>query len=220
MTIDGTTEVVSILAQRLGPPPRFVELGYDFPAGLDPRLERTLTEYVVAVLAALGFDNGIAHVQLRLVDGVPKIVEVNPRPPGGWLGSLNKVVSGVDLIRALVGATLGRPLERGRPAATHARYRCVVFDRAGLVDYDPTALSAPASDDDPSGPLVSMDVSPGDMVLPLGHPDGGVYGRTVVFGQDPGELDEQCRRIDDQLGVRVTSLPSPTTVAGAGPPRW
>lgn len=220
VTIDGVTEVVSILAERLGPPPHFAEVGYDFPAGLGSQLERTLTEYIVAVLAALGLDNGIAHVQLRLVDGVPKIVEVNPRPPGGRLDSLNEVVSGVDLVRALVCAALGRPLERSAPMATHARYRCVVFDRAGIVDYNAAVLSARYSDDDPSGSLISMDVNPGDMVLPLGHPDGGVYGRIVVFGHDVSELDEQCQRIEATLRLRVDSVPSATMVAGAGPQWW
>lgn len=201
VTVDGRTEVLSVLAEHVGPPPRFAETGYDFPAGLAAADETALLSLVVSSLDVLGMDNGIAHVQARLTAEGPRIVEVNPRPPGGMLSRVSEVVSGVSLLEAAVCAALGRPVPRRPAAATQVRYRCVVFDRAGRLSYDPAALR----DDDGSGtaPVVSLDVDPGDLVLPVDHPDGGVYGRIVVYGNSPDEVEAQLRTVRDDLALRI-----------------
>lgn len=202
VTIDGRTEVLSVLAEHVGPPPRFAETGYDFPAGLSATDEAGLLSLVVSALDALGLDNGIAHVQARLTDRGPRIVEVNPRPPGGMLSHVSEVVSGVSLLEAAVDAALGRPVRRRPPAATHVHYRCVVFDRAGTVHYDPTALRDESTGLDPA-PVVTLDVDPGDLVLPVDHPDGGVYGRIVVFGDSAEDVQAQLESVRAALDLRI-----------------
>lgn len=209
VTVDGRTEVLSVLAEHVGPPPRFAETGYDHPAGLAPADQDALLRLVVSALDALGMDNGIAHVQARVTDRGPRIVEVNPRPPGGMLSHVSEVVSGVSLLEAAVSAALGRPVPRRPPTASHVRYRCVVFDRAGTVTYDPAALR---EDTDGTAPVVSMDVDPGDSVLPVDHPDGGVYGRIVVVGDSAADVDAQLAAVRAELGLRIEPA------EGEGPP--
>jgi S-sulfo-L-cysteine synthase (3-phospho-L-serine-dependent) len=201
VTVDGRTEVLSVLAEHVGPPPRFAETGYDFPAGLAAADESALLSLVVSALDVLGMDNGIAHVQARLTADGPRIVEVNPRPPGGMLSRVSEVVSGVSLLEAAVSAALGRPVPRRRPAATQVRYRCVVFDQAGRLSYDPAALR----EDDGTGtaPVVSLDVEPGDLVLPVDHPDGGVYGRIVAWGDTAEDVESQLRTVRAELALRI-----------------
>ncbi|WP_433381265.1 ATP-grasp domain-containing protein [Streptosporangium sp. CA-115845] len=206
LTAGGVTEVVSVLAQHTAPGPRPLEVGYDFPSGLGERGEHEMGRFVAATLRALGFDNGIAHTQIRLGRSGPAVINVSARPPGGQLCAVTEAVCGVDMVRAAAEVALGRPVTRRAPVARYARYRCVTFDASGTVGYDPRALTD-AEDAAPS-PVVSMDVEPGERVLALEHPDGGVYGRVVVYADTENPLAPAYRRIIDTLRPHIDQATS------------
>ncbi|MEV6603133.1 ATP-grasp domain-containing protein [Kutzneria sp. NPDC051319] len=191
---DSTTTIVNVLAQHVGPGPRMAEAGYDFPSGLGRNGEREVAEFVTNALRALGFDNGVAHVQVRLGSSGPVLVNVAARPPGGQLCAVTEQVSGIDLTRAAAEIALGRPISRLPVAAPRALYRCVSFEHSGIVDYDPDALDTPG---------VWLDVDPGDRVRPATDPQGGSYGRIVVYGDDRGRLESDYLAILDSLRTRV-----------------
>lgn len=198
ITVDGVTEVVNVLAQHVGPGPRQPELGYDYPSGLGVVGDLALGEFVVAALHALGFDNGIAHVQVRMDAEGPVLINVAARPPGGQMCAVTERVSGVDMTRAAVDVALGLPVFRREPTASRALYRCVVFGQAGVVDYDVAALDSPE---------VFLDVDPGDPVHAADDPMGGSYGRIVVYGDEIHLLERDYQRILESLCPRVvTSL--------------
>ena len=208
VTTEGRTEVLNVLRQHVGPPPRFAELGYDFPSGLDAAQEAVVSGCVRAALEAIGFDVGVAHVQVRLGADGPVVIEINPRPPGGRLGTLTETVSGVDPVRAAIEVTLGRPVTRHEPQAAAARYRCITFPSAGLVSYRLEAeqgLLPPLEGE--LEPVVELDVNRGDVVLPVEHPDGGVYGRVVVFGADAGQVARDCDAVMAALDLHVDPMP-------------
>lgn len=197
VTTDGDTEVLSILRTYIGPPPRFAEIGYDYPSGLTADEEGTLAHFMASVLRAIGFGSGIAHSQVRLTANGPRVVEINPRPPGGMLAQVTQTVSGVDMVRAAIEATMGTPITRSAATARQVLYRCLVFETSGYLDYDTSALT-----ESPSA-VVEVDVDPGDAVYSVEHPDGGVYGRIVLFGSDGADLHAQYRDIRERLAVRV-----------------
>ncbi|MEU4408113.1 ATP-grasp domain-containing protein [Streptosporangium sp. NPDC023963] len=201
VTAGGVTEVISILSQHTAPGPRPLEVGYDFPSGLGERGEHDLGRFVAKALRALGFDDGIAHTQVRLGPAGPMVVNVGARPPGGLLCAITEAVCGVDMVRAAAEVALGRPVTRRAPTARYARYRCVTFEASGRVAYDPRALTD-ARQQAPS-PVVSMDVDPGEAVLALDHPDGGTYGRVVVYADTEARLEPAYRRILDTLRPHI-----------------
>jgi S-sulfo-L-cysteine synthase (3-phospho-L-serine-dependent) len=194
ITVDGVTEIVNVLAQHVGPGPRQVEAGYDFPSGLGELRERELGGFVADALSGLGFDNGIAHVQVRMSSSGPVLINVAARPPGGQLCAVTERVSGIDMTRAAVEVALGRPVHRKPSTASHVLYRCVAFGEPGVVDYNPMALDSPG---------VWLDVAPGDRVHSADDPDGGSYGRIVVYGNEPTQLEADYQRILDSLRPRV-----------------
>lgn len=217
-TIQGRTEIVNVLRQHAGPPPRLAEIGYDYPCGLDAAQASQVAALVTAALDGLGFDNGVSHSQVRLGPAGPVLIEVNPRPPGGRLGSLTEAVSGVDLVRAAVEVTLGWPVTRQAPAASAALYRCIVFPESGILDYrQATEAGLLPALESRLDPIVELDVYPGDAVLSVDHPDGGVYGRVVVFGDERGQVERDYAAIIRALEIRVdgrtpasAEFPAPT----------
>jgi biotin carboxylase len=198
---NGRVEIVSIVEQHLGPPPLFVELGYDYPARLDGGDEAAIADVVRRALEALGLDNWVTHTQVRLTRSGPKIVEVNARVPGGQLLEMTTVTRGIDMMAAAVELALGGPPTTTAPRARAALYRSIVFDRAGLAAFNPSPDLSGLESDVP--PLVEFDVSPGDPVLPFVHPDGGVYGRVIVYGDDADVVARDYRRIQDALAIEV-----------------
>jgi biotin carboxylase len=194
ITVDGVTEIVNVLAQHVGPGPRMAEVGYDFPSGLGDVGDARLATFVVDALRALGFDNGIAHVQVRIGPDGPTLINVAARPPGGQLCALTEQVSGIDMTRAAAEVALGRALTRKPATASRALYRCVSFDSGGIVDYDRAALDTPG---------VWLDVEPGDRVRPAADPTGGSYGRIVVYGEHADQLQANYLEILESLRPRV-----------------
>jgi len=88
------------------------------------------------------------------------------------------------------------PVEEGEPRASLARYRSVVFEEAGTLLH-----RAPPSSAFPS--IVEMEVASGDQVRPVDHPEGGVYGRILVFADSVEDLDEAERRAREALDLQV-----------------
>jgi len=204
LTCGGVTTVLTVFAQRVTEPPIFVELGYDYPPGLSGASLGELTELVAAALTALGVRNWIAHSQVRSGPDGFRIIEVNARRPGGRLVEMTEVLSGVDMIRAVSELALGRAVTVGAARAEHAAYRSLVFDRAGMLLYEPhpdlDALARPA----PS--IVEVEIPPGDPVLPVDDPGGGVYGRIVVFGDSGSTVAHDLEHIRRAINLQVLPL--------------
>ncbi|GAA2770688.1 ATP-grasp domain-containing protein [Streptomyces showdoensis] len=194
ITADGRTEVVGILAQHVGPGPRQAETGYDYPSGLSTEKEAEVAAFVTRALAVLGFDHAVSHTQVRLTADGPVLVNVAARPPGGQLCAATERLSGIDLTRAAAEIALGRPVTRGTPTATRVLYRCVTSESPGRAWYDLDGIDAPA---------VTLDVEPGDTVRSVDDPHGGSYGRIVVYGDDPAELESRYRAVFESLRLRV-----------------
>jgi S-sulfo-L-cysteine synthase (3-phospho-L-serine-dependent) len=129
----GDTRLVGITAKLLSRLPHFVEMGHDFPARLAPELERTIGQAVAQALAAVGFDFGPAHIELRLTGRGPVIVEINPRLAGGMIPELIRYASGVDLLAVWLDMLCGRPVDLRPSCQQFASIRFFTAPRAGRL---------------------------------------------------------------------------------------
>lgn len=120
----GETRVLGVTDKHLSPPPHFVETGHDFPSGVPPERRAALEAAALAALAAVGFDFGPAHTELRLTELGPVVVEINARLAGGMIPELVALSSGVDLSRAWLELAAGREpaLEPSRSGFASIRF--------------------------------------------------------------------------------------------------
>jgi S-sulfo-L-cysteine synthase (3-phospho-L-serine-dependent) len=98
---------IGVTETTFGPPPGFVERQHILPPDLDDRAVQALGECAVAACAALSLRYGPVHVEVRLDEGVPRIIEVNPRLAGGQIPALYDLAQGLDLWDATVRAAVG-----------------------------------------------------------------------------------------------------------------
>ena len=104
-----------------------------FPANIEGKLLLEATDYIKQVLKALEFDNGIAHAEVKLTENGPRIVEINPRTPGGFITELITRVTGVNLLKVFVELALGKApdLKRAETGIKSAAVKFLTPPRAG-----------------------------------------------------------------------------------------
>jgi S-sulfo-L-cysteine synthase (3-phospho-L-serine-dependent) len=107
----GGTEVIGVTDKHLSDPPHFVELGHDFPSAAPAAVRRALSEAAVRALAAVGYDFGPAHTEVRWTAAGPVVVEINARLAGGMIPELVAHATGVDLVGAWFDLLLGADVD-------------------------------------------------------------------------------------------------------------
>ncbi|MGK3204498.1 ATP-grasp domain-containing protein [Amycolatopsis sp. MEPSY49] len=103
----GTVRVLGVTDKILGGRNRFVELGHGFPTALPAAVRRELESAAVAATEAVGFDLGIAHVELKYTGDGPKLIEINPRPAGDRITELMDASFGWCTMELLIRQYLG-----------------------------------------------------------------------------------------------------------------
>ena len=203
----GRTELVSCLDVQVGPPPKFVKLGAQQPSRISAQRLDAVRDVTERCLAALELDNWVATVQLMLTASGPRIIEVNPRVPGGQMVELIIETTGFDPTRLSLEVALGRVPFRDRPTVRQAWYRCLTFDQAGRLYYRAEAETEPVPGlHGPRQPVVELDVAPGEFVLPINHPRGGVFGRIILFGDSDEQLAHDFERVLGALSLRLEAV--------------
>jgi biotin carboxylase len=125
---------IGVTRKYLGSLPAFVEVGHDHPAVLNTELERSICQIALRALEALGLGWGPAHVEIRVTEDGPKIIEVNPRLAGGFIPELVRLASGVDLIAATVRQVIGREPSLTPQRNQYASIRFIVAQREGRLE--------------------------------------------------------------------------------------
>lgn len=107
ITFNGKTEIVGITEKMVMGSPCFIESGHMFPAHIEPLKSEAISTYVKAVLEGLEVTHGICHNEVKFTDEGPRIVEINPRPAGGYIVDLVALTYGVDLLSAFIELSKG-----------------------------------------------------------------------------------------------------------------
>lgn len=161
---NGRAVVVSITEKLVSDPPHFVELGHTVPAAIEPACERQIEGWTADVVRALGIDCTVFHLELRLHNGVPRVIELGARLPGDSIGSLIELSRGVNLADIFVQLATGHQVDPAAVVAPGAA-SCVAAIR---FFYEPgldIVTSAPSESELHTLPNVvngAVTVSPGD----------------------------------------------------------
>ena len=130
-TIGG--EIVGITRKHVSQEPFFVETGHDFPAAIPPGTRRQISTTVRCALRQMGLLWGPAHIELRLREAGPTIIEINPRLAGGFIPEIVRLALGVDMIDETLKMVVGAISEIRPAQARHASIRFLIPDQAGTI---------------------------------------------------------------------------------------
>lgn len=108
ITYQGKTSIVQYTEKIITSYPHTVEIGHIQPADLTRSQRDEITEIVVNSIKALGINNSASHVELKITNDGPKIIEVGARLGGDFIASyLTTASTGINMDRAAVQVALG-----------------------------------------------------------------------------------------------------------------
>ncbi len=214
VTRHGITTVVAVTHKSLGEEPHFEEQAHSVDAA-DPLLA-TVAPAATAAIAALGITDGVQHVELRLVDGLPRLIEVNARIGGDLIGLLVHRATGISLPRAAADIACGAAPDLTPTRQEAAAIRLLYPDSSGTLTT--RELAGRPTDRAPWLDRIHWQRQVGDQVLL--PQDGGtldtarigfVIARGATGAQAQDRADEICRT----LTIRVAPALDPLAAAGA-----
>lgn len=107
MVINNDVEIVAIVEQEILNSDRFIITGYLLPANLALDLHEKLTQTVKRIIGKLGLSNGNCHLEMRMVSGEWKLIEINPRMSGGAMNRIILEGTGINLVKEILRLNIG-----------------------------------------------------------------------------------------------------------------
>lgn len=99
--------VVAIIKQEITKKTRFIVTGYELQLSHDEQLYQTLIEAITSIIKDLKVINAACHLEVRLVNGEWKLIEINPRISGGAMNRIIEVAYGINLVEETIKLYLG-----------------------------------------------------------------------------------------------------------------
>ncbi|MGK5169389.1 pyridoxal-phosphate dependent enzyme [Geodermatophilus sp. CPCC 205761] len=207
-------EVLGVTDKSLAGHGYFVEIGHSFPSALPPETVRACGELATDALRAVGFDLGMAHVEIRVTESGPRLIEINPRPAGGKITDLVDHALGICCLELAIRQYLGQSLPDvvlpPAPVAGAAiRYLSGPPGRVVAVTGQERAAGMP-------GVLeVTLKPKPGDVLRPL-HRNGDRAGHVLVVAETAALASRTAEAAGHEIGIHTEPLatgPAGTSIA-------
>jgi S-sulfo-L-cysteine synthase (3-phospho-L-serine-dependent) len=173
--------VLGVTDKTVGGNNRFVELGHLFPSLLPEYVQAACSEVAVDALEAVGFDLGLAHVEVKATPDGPKLIEINPRPAGDGITELVDRSLGTSCLEFVVRQYLGEHVDGQVPtsAVRGAAIRFLTADPGRVVSVTGTEVAAAI----PGVCEAVVSAEPGDVVHPLRRNEDRV-GHVLAVGEN------------------------------------
>lgn len=214
VTHRGTTSAVAVTRKTFGAAPYFEEIGHSVDAN-DPLLER-VGPVAASAVRALGLTDGIQHVEMRLTETGPRLIEVNARIAGDLIGHLVHLATGVDLPRAAADIACGTAPDFTPTRRTAAGIRLLYPAVSGTLTA--RHLTDGFFAHTPWLRRLHWLREVGDTVtLP---PAGTMYSARVGFftvtGTNTRQVEQRTRLVLDQLTLTTTPTPRSSRLPEGG----
>ncbi|MGW1290320.1 ATP-grasp domain-containing protein, partial [Streptomyces sp. NPDC002586] len=133
VTHRGVTSAVAVTRKTLDFAPYFMATGHIVTAG-DPLLY-DLAPIAGAALEAVGITHGVSHVDIRLTEDGPKVIEVNARLGDDLIGELVRLATGVSLPLASAALASGTVPDLRRAQQRSAAIGMIYPPAEGLITH-------------------------------------------------------------------------------------
>ncbi|GGF14559.1 hypothetical protein GCM10010954_11470 [Halobacillus andaensis] len=128
---EGRVHIVAIIKQEFSEYNPFVITGYSIQPQLGEGFCRSLYEDITSIIQLFNIKEGACHLELRLVKGKWKLIEVNPRISGGAMNEMIKKAYGIDLVEQTIRLYLGQTPNLTRQWEEHIYTHYVTVESSG-----------------------------------------------------------------------------------------
>jgi D-alanine--D-alanine ligase len=197
----GIPHVLGINEKQPLRPPYFIEYGDIAPARLTEEIEQDVVKLAESSLIALGVQNSLSHIELKITPKGPKIIEVASRMGGDDIYLNVKTVWGFDMLKIGFDIACGQKVEsKKREASDIVICRYFIPEYSGII----TNISGIKECREMKNVLdlvVSKDVGDAVLVPPEGYEN---MGWIVTKGRSYQEAETVMERAFKKLEINVT----------------
>ena len=108
MVVHGNVHILQITDKMTTEAPHFVEMGHTQPSRLPAETQEAIRRVTVAACKAIGIDKGPAHVEMKVTQRGPVMIELGARMGGDNITThLVPLSTGVDMVGSTIKVALG-----------------------------------------------------------------------------------------------------------------
>ena len=108
MVVKGEVSILQITDKITTGAPHFVEMGHTQPSRLPADTQRRIRDVAEAACKSLGLDKGPAHVEMKVTERGPVMIELGARMGGDNITThLVPLSTGIDMVKATINVALG-----------------------------------------------------------------------------------------------------------------
>lgn len=204
MVIEGEPHILSITDKYITQPPYFVELAHCEPSRLDAKTQGQIRRVAAQAVRAIGIENAPAHVEIKVTEEGPKIVELAARLGGDFITSkLVPLSTGIDMVGASVLLATGEAPDLTPRWSRSAAIHFLHTGQEGVI----TRITVPDALYEQEGvEEISLYKKSGDRVQETKSSNDRL-GHVITTGETPEEAMELGKRILAQIHVEIGETP-------------
>lgn len=129
----GNISIAGMVEQEITKDLRFIVTGYTIMKDEDSDLARSLKQAAEDIIRHMGLENGTCHLELRLVRGSWKLIEINPRISGGAMNTILKAAYGFNCVEETIKLYLGERPNLSRKTSNYVHAHYTILKKGGLL---------------------------------------------------------------------------------------
>ncbi|MGD7008982.1 ATP-grasp domain-containing protein [Metabacillus sp. 84] len=129
----GKINIAAVIKQETTFDQRFIVTGYSLCTKMDSRLHESIRDSVDSIVGAFKMEDGACHVEMKLVNGNWKLIEINPRISGGAMNRMIETGYGINLVEETLKLYLGGTPELTRKHNKFVYVHYITIDKRGRL---------------------------------------------------------------------------------------
>ena len=201
LVVDGVPHVLQITDKLTSGEPNFFEIGHSQPSALPGDVKERIRQLASAAVLAVGLVNSAAHVEIKITEDGPKMVELGCRLGGDCITSylLDTSVTGVSMTRAAIELALGQKpdVKSYADSGVGVGVRFIPARKGVLRSID--ALAAAGESD-----VIALEIT-GKIGKRYqdATDDSSRFGYVVCRGETPQKALDRCQEIIDTIRITL-----------------
>lgn len=198
--------IIAVFQQEISFKKRFIVSGYNLLLNNSSEFMECLNNSVRSIINTLGMETGACHLEMRLVNGRWKLIEINPRISGSGMNKMIEAAFGFSLVEETLKMALGQKPNLAVRHRKHLFVQHVTVSQTGYLEKvtgKHKALKSPG--------VIDVYVKPRKGALlrpPLSM--GDRYAYVIATGSSEVQARENAKYAASQINFHISEIADTT----------
>ena len=199
MVVNGVVNILQITDKITTEAPHFVEMGHTQPSQLSQEICDAICSVTTAACKAVGIDKGPAHVEMKVTERGPVMIELGARMGGDNITThLVPLSTGIDMVKATIKVALGEEpdIKPMLSFGSAIRYFDVPFGTIKSIENVEVVKQIPGVKQ------LTFTKEVGDVSSPI-HSSNDRFGFVIAQGKSAAEAVAACEKAMKTIKITI-----------------